>query len=97
MSPYSGRRPQGGTQGDRFSATRLPAGASFDPAAGLLRWAPTNSDAGEHTMTFLVTDDGDPQRSATMSVTVRVEAAAPADVGLSIFADWGGGWCGDLL
>ena len=79
-----------------LAATRLPAGATFDPATGLLRWAPTNSDAGEHTLTFLVTDDGDPQRSATMSVTVRVEAAAPAEVSVSVFVDWGGGWCGDL-
>jgi RHS repeat-associated protein len=40
-----------------FALGEAPAGMTIDPTTGLLRWAPTAADLGEHTVALSVTDD----------------------------------------
>lgn len=55
-----------------YSATNLPAGATFDPASGFFYWIPGYDQGGSYTVRFQVTDDGTPPGSATMDVTITV-------------------------
>ena len=56
-----------------YSATNLPAGASFDAATQTFSWTPRPSQAGTHTVTFTVNDGVLPE---TTSVTITVLPAA---------------------
>ena len=56
-----------------YSASGLPAGATFDPATRQFSWTPGYTQAGEYTVTFTVTDGDRPYSlSATKAVTVTV-------------------------
>jgi len=55
-----------------YSAVSLPTGATFTPATRLFSWTPGYDQAGTHTATFQVTDDGTPPMSDTLSVTITV-------------------------
>ncbi|MDJ0788566.1 MAG: Ig-like domain-containing protein, partial [Myxococcota bacterium] len=58
-----------------FSATGLPAGASFvDQGDGTadFDWTPAFGDAGVYSVTFRVDDDGDPVMSATETISITV-------------------------
>jgi hypothetical protein len=52
-----------------FSATELPAGASFDAASRTFSWTPNYSQAGSFTVTFAVTD-GSETDSEEVAITV---------------------------
>ncbi|HPI91830.1 MAG TPA: putative Ig domain-containing protein [Deltaproteobacteria bacterium] len=55
-----------------YSATSLPSGAEFDPDSHMFSWVPGYDQGGTHTATFQVTDDGAPQMSDTLTVTISV-------------------------
>ncbi len=59
-----------------YSATSLPAGASFNTASGLFSWTPSKGDSGIYTVTFTVTD-GDLIDSTTSRITVNELDSAP--------------------
>ena len=40
----------------RYSATNLPAGATFDTTTGAFNWTPTYTQSGQYTITFTVSD-----------------------------------------
>ena len=54
-----------------YSASNLPANATFNPATRTFTWTPTSSQAGTYTVTFAVTDG-----SLTDSESVRISATA---------------------
>jgi hypothetical protein len=73
--------------GDRltYSASGLPAGASFNTASGAFSWTPADGDAGLYVVTFEVTD-GYFSDSETVTITVNdvnhapvITAFVPAD------------------
>lgn len=56
-----------------FSLRTAPAGMTIDPATGLVRWTPSESQGPEtHTVKVAVTDGGTPAMSAERTFTVRV-------------------------
>jgi|GEM_PF-3271717 len=63
-------------EGLTFSASGLPAGASFNAATRTLRWTPNYTQAGVYDVTFTVTD-GDCPDSETIRITV-VDDSTPA-------------------
>lgn len=57
-----------------FSLTGAPAGATINPGTGAFTWTPAPADAGQvFTFQVVVTDDGDPAKSAETTVTITVE------------------------
>jgi VCBS repeat-containing protein len=57
-----------------FSATGLPAGATFNTSTGAFSWTPNFTQFGAYTVTFTATDNGAPPLSsppATVSITVK--------------------------
>ena len=64
-----------------YSATGLPAGATFDPAARTFSWTPTEAQGpGVYTFTVRVTDDGGPALFAGEQITVTVTEVNAAPV-----------------
>lgn len=56
-----------------YSASGLPAGASFDPATRQFSWTPDYTQAGEYTVTFTASDGDRPYSlSTTKDVTITV-------------------------
>lgn len=55
-----------------YSATNLPFGATYDTITGLFEWSPDYDDAGSYEVTFTATDDGEPQLSASTTITITV-------------------------
>ncbi|WP_373500443.1 putative Ig domain-containing protein [Desulfococcus sp.] len=55
-----------------FSAGDLPRGASFNPATGNFTWETGFEDSGNYTVTFRVTDDGNPPGSDSKSAAITV-------------------------
>ena len=56
-----------------YSASGLPAGASFDPATRQFSWTPDYTQAGVYTVTFTASDGDRPYSlSATKDVTITV-------------------------
>ena len=55
-----------------LSASGLPTGAGFDPATGVFTWTPSGSQQGSYDVTFTVTDDGEPNESASETITITV-------------------------
>ncbi|MCF7811071.1 tandem-95 repeat protein, partial [bacterium] len=53
-----------------YSAEDLPNGADLDGAD--FSWTPGYNDEGEHEVTFIVTDDGNPPQSAEETITIVV-------------------------
>ncbi len=66
-----------GAEGLTLTATNLPTGATFMQAAtgntGQFQWKPTFQQAGTYTVTFKVTDNGNPPLSDTKPVTITVK------------------------
>ena len=56
-----------------YSATHLPAGASFDAATRIFSWTPSPRQLGTHFVTFTV-DDGALPESATVAIKVMAVA-----------------------
>jgi hypothetical protein len=65
-----------GTDGDgdalAYSVSKLPAGATFDPATGSFSWTPGYDQAGDYTLTFTAADDGSPTLDDSETITVVV-------------------------
>ncbi|NOT60690.1 MAG: cadherin-like domain-containing protein, partial [Acidobacteria bacterium] len=59
-----------------FSATNLPAGATFNAATRQFSWTPSVNQVGTFTITFTVIDNGTPPRSDAKSVTINVSGGA---------------------
>ena len=57
-----------------------PAGVSVDPFTGVLRWAPTDADAGDYTFTVSATDPFGASTLQTVTVTVFVDTVPPVVV-----------------
>ncbi len=57
---------------------QIPAGAALDPVTGAFAWTPDG--LGTHNVTFIVTDDGTPPKSASvgLSMTVNEERFPPS-------------------
>jgi hypothetical protein len=71
-----------------YSASNVPAGASFDPATQTFTWIPDYGEAGNYAVTFTVTDDGTPPLSDSEEVTITVnegclEVSVPSVVGMT--------------
>jgi hypothetical protein len=77
----TGNDPDG--DGVIYSATGLPAGASFDPDTQTFTWTPGNGQAGKHTVHFSVADDGIP--SENDSEDIEISIAADTLINLSSF------------
>jgi hypothetical protein len=60
-----------------YSATNLPAGASFNTATGAFSWTPADGQDGTHVLTFEVTDG---YLSDSETVTINVNDANHAPV-----------------
>nr|HQV32092.1 putative Ig domain-containing protein [Calditrichia bacterium] len=67
-----------------FSATKLPEGATFDPAARRFSWTPTFEQSGTYQVAFTVQDPSDLSNTQEVTITVNhvnrppVLAAVPA-------------------
>ncbi|MBI4913308.1 MAG: C10 family peptidase [Acidobacteria bacterium] len=56
-----------------YSASNLPAGASFNPATRIFSWRPTYSQGGIYpNVGFTVTDTGSPSLSTSEAITISV-------------------------
>tara|TARA_R110001592_G_scaffold50449_1_gene156030 strand:+ start:20 stop:4822 length:4803 start_codon:yes stop_codon:yes gene_type:complete len=68
-----------------FSLENSPAGTSIDSATGVFRWVPSITAAGEHEVTVVATDNGEPTMSgrATFGVTVVDDNRDPTNIALS--------------
>lgn len=55
-----------------YSASPLPAGATFDPTTRTFSWTPGFTQAGNFPVTFTVTDDGAPPAADSETVTISV-------------------------
>jgi hypothetical protein len=55
-----------------YSATSVPAGATFDPATHTFQWQPTGKQTGNYQVTFTVTDNEMPPESASETITITV-------------------------
>ncbi len=53
-----------------YSATGVPAGASFNPGTHLFSWTPQSGQEGTYNVVFRVTDDQNRQASRTAAITV---------------------------
>ncbi|MCP4491534.1 MAG: hypothetical protein GY820_30125, partial [Gammaproteobacteria bacterium] len=67
--------PDGGTL--VFTVSGLPGGAVFDSVSRIFSWTPGYDQAGEHTMTFTVTDPDGVTDSVSVTITVTDTNRAP--------------------
>ncbi len=63
-----------------YSATGLPAGATLDAGTGAFSWTPGYDQAGDHSVTFSVADDGSPSLGDSETVTIGVSDTNRAPV-----------------
>lgn len=59
----------------QLTASRLPEGASFDPATGRFEWKPTSSQSGTHHVTFAATNSL--QQTSATEVVIDVDGGTP--------------------
>jgi cellulase/cellobiase CelA1 len=78
------------------SVLEQPAGSSFDTATGWFTWTPTPADVGTHRLLLYAEDDNPAPRSVTAEVTIEVLPPELGLVAISVFEDWGAGYCADL-
>ena len=55
-----------------FSATPLPTGATINATTGAFAWTPAFNQSGSYSITFKVTDSGNPPLSATKTTTFTI-------------------------
>ena len=55
-----------------YSASNLPAGATFNPATQAFSWTPEYGQAGNYSVLFAVTDNGTPPASDSEEITITV-------------------------
>lgn len=56
-----------------YSASNLPAGATFNPSTGIFSWTPGYGQAGNYTnVEFTATDNGSPMQLDTKLITITV-------------------------
>jgi len=61
-----------------YTASNLPEGAIFDPNTQYFSWTPYYEQAGSHSISFTVSDDGNPKLSDSKTITINVgNANAP--------------------
>src|SRR5205807_1204351 len=60
-----------------FSATGLPAGASFSPITGVFSWKPDASQIGSYTIVFAATDSSYPSAPTSKPVGIQVDQDPP--------------------
>src|SRR3989454_59154 len=60
-----------------FSATGLPAGASFNQATGVFSWKPSASQTGSYTIVFTATDSSYPSAPTSKPVGIQVNQDPP--------------------
>ncbi|MGC9325709.1 MAG: putative Ig domain-containing protein [Desulfomonilia bacterium] len=60
-----------------YEAENLPLGAEFSPSTGEFTWNTTASSTGEYIVTFTATDNGEPNQTATVDVTITVTSNRP--------------------
>ena len=53
-----------------YSVQSLPAGADFDSDSQTFSWLTDTADAGSYTVTFIVVDNGTPQREDSEAITI---------------------------
>jgi hypothetical protein len=58
-----------------FRLNTAPTGATLDTTTGILRWTPTNSQIGQHTLVLIASDDQGGE--TTQTYTLNVVATAP--------------------
>ncbi len=56
----------------RFSVSNAPQGMTINPATGLINWTPTVDQAGAHSITVAVTDNGIPELTAAEDFSITV-------------------------
>jgi hypothetical protein len=61
-----------------YSASSLPAGASFDPATQLFTWATTSSQTGDYTVTFTASSALSVSSAEQVSISVTTTPPSPA-------------------
>jgi uncharacterized protein YkwD/chitodextrinase len=70
-----------------YSAWNLPDGAVFDAETHTFSWTPDFEGAGNYTVSFTVTDDGNPPLSNSETITIAVLACdSPPE--LDYIGDW---------
>jgi hypothetical protein len=62
-----------------YSLSGAPSGASIDPSTGVFTWTPTEAQAGTHTFSVVVTDNGTPALSDSETITVTVNGSPVLD------------------
>ena len=55
-----------------LSASGTPTGATFSTSTGSFTWTPSLAQAGVYVVSFIATDDGTPQESASIDVVITV-------------------------
>lgn len=70
-----------------YSVDNLPGWASFNESTGIFSGTPGNEDIGEHSITFIVTDDKNPPVEKIIKITVqevpdKITITAPSSVAL---------------
>lgn len=70
-----------------YSVDNLPGWVSFDESTGIFSGTPGNEDTGEHSITFIVTDNHNPPVEKLIKITVqevpdKITIMAPSSVGL---------------
>ena len=63
-----------------YGASGLPSGSTFDPGTRTFRWRPDLTQAGNYTVTFQATDNGQPARVGQLAVAIVVgETPTPCE------------------
>jgi hypothetical protein len=61
-----------------YSASNLPAGATFDPQTATFSWTPSSSQVGNYpNVEFTVMDDGSPMKLDFEDITITVDSNHP--------------------
>ena len=64
-----------------FGVEDLPSGAEFSPTSGEFTWGTGLNSAGTYVVTFTATDDGEPNLTGTLELTITVTRNRPPVLG----------------